>query len=111
MKNVGEPCAGKPHARFDGEGLETELPPPRQSLTLRPIRSAILGLTWAFTGLVGWRSGYVKVSGIAVPRRVKASRWVLVGSVSIAMVTWVPVYRTWLRVRVARCSSRPRKLR
>ena len=41
----------------------------------------------------------------------KACRWVLVGSVSIAMVTWVPVYRTWLRVRVARCSSRPRKLR
>ena len=24
MKNVGEPCAGEPHARFDGEGLETE---------------------------------------------------------------------------------------
>jgi hypothetical protein len=41
----------------------------------------------------------------------KACRWVLVGSVSIAMVTWVPVYRTWLRVRVARCSIRPRKLR
>ena len=41
----------------------------------------------------------------------KACRWALVGSVSIAMVTWVPVYRTWLRVRVARCSSRPRKLR
>jgi hypothetical protein len=41
----------------------------------------------------------------------KACRWVLVGSVSISMVTWVPVYRTWLRVRVARCSIRPRKLR
>src|ERR1700739_1380750 len=26
VKNVGEPCAGKPHARFDGEGLETEPP-------------------------------------------------------------------------------------
>ena len=24
MKGVGEPCAGKPHARFDGRGLETE---------------------------------------------------------------------------------------
>src|SRR6266567_1195806 len=35
VKNVGEPCAGKPHARFDGEGLETEPRPPRQSLTLR----------------------------------------------------------------------------
>ena len=36
MKNVGEPCAGKPHARFDGEGLETEPRPPRQPLTLPP---------------------------------------------------------------------------
>src|SRR6266699_204415 len=24
VKNVGEPCAREPHARFDGEGLETE---------------------------------------------------------------------------------------
>ena len=24
MKGVGEPCAGEPHARFDGRGLETE---------------------------------------------------------------------------------------
>jgi hypothetical protein len=27
--------------------------------------------------------------------RVKACRWVLVGSVSIGKVTWVPVNRTW----------------
>jgi hypothetical protein len=33
VKDVGEPCAGEPHARFDGEGLETEQPPPRQPLT------------------------------------------------------------------------------
>ena len=39
VKNVGEPCAGEPHARFDGEGLETEPRPPRQSLTL-PRRAA-----------------------------------------------------------------------
>src|SRR6266581_4549664 len=62
-------------------------------------------------GLAGWRSGYVKVSGIAVPMSWNACRWALVGSVSIGMVTWVPVNRTWLRVKVARCSSRPRKLR
>ena len=68
------------------------------------------GLTWAFTGLAGWRSGYVKVSGIRAPMSSKACRWVLVGSASIAMVTSVPVYRTWLRVSVARCSIRPRKL-
>lgn len=24
VKNVGKPCAGKPHARFDGRGLETD---------------------------------------------------------------------------------------
>ena len=33
VKNVGG-CAGKPHAWFDGEGLETEPRPPRQPLTL-----------------------------------------------------------------------------
>ena len=78
---------------------------------LRSIRQAISGLGWAFTVVAGWRSGYFEVSGIAVPMSSKACRWTLVGSVSIAMVSWVPVYRTWLRVKVARCSSRPRKLR
>jgi hypothetical protein len=77
---------------------------------LRPVRWAVRGLTWCFAGLAGWRSGYFKVSGIGAPRSVKASRWVLVGSVSIGTVAWVPAKRTWLRVRVARCSSRPRKL-
>jgi hypothetical protein len=43
--------------------------------------------------------------------RSKASRWVLVGSASMGTVAWAPANRTWLRVRVARCSSRPRKLR
>ena len=82
--------------------------PPKRKL--RPVRYAILGLTWCFAGLAWWRSGYFTVSGIGVPRRWKASRWVLVGSVSIGMVAWAPVNRTWLRVKVARCSSRPRKL-
>ena len=78
---------------------------------LRPIRQAISGLTWDFTAVAGWCSDYFKVSGIGAPMSSKACRWALVGSASIAMVTWVPVYRTWLRVSVARCSSRPRKLR
>jgi hypothetical protein len=26
VNDVGEPCAGKPHARFDGRELETEHP-------------------------------------------------------------------------------------
>src|SRR6476620_4212842 len=29
VKNVGKPCAGEPHARFDGRGLETEATPAR----------------------------------------------------------------------------------
>jgi integrase/recombinase XerD len=78
---------------------------------LRAVWQVIPGLTWRFAGLAGRRSGYFKVSGIAVPSRWKAWRWALVGSVSIAVVTWVPANRTWLRVRVARWSSRPRKLR
>ena len=41
----------------------------------------------------------------------KASRWMLVGSARTGMVARVPANRTWLRVRVARWSSRPRKLR
>ena len=78
---------------------------------LRPIRRAISGLTWDFTAAARWRSDYFKVSGIGAPMSSKACRWALVGWVSIAMVTSVPVYRTWLRDSVARCSSRPRKLR
>ena len=33
VKTVGEPCAGEPHARFHGEGLETDRVAPRQSIT------------------------------------------------------------------------------
>ena len=38
VNDVGEPCAGEPHARFDGRGLETEryTASPRQSPTLHP---------------------------------------------------------------------------
>ena len=30
VNDVGEPCAGEPHARFDGRALETE--PPRRDI-------------------------------------------------------------------------------
>ena len=69
------------------------------------------GLTWCFAGLAGFCSGYFKVSGIGTPIRSKAWRWALVGSVSIGTVAVAPANRTWLRGRVARWSSRPRKLR
>src|SRR5580698_6869479 len=77
---------------------------------LRPIRWAVLGLSWSFTAMAGWCCGYFKVSGIVVSMSSKACRWVLVGSASIGTVAVVPAKRTWLRVSVARCSSRPRKL-
>ena len=69
---------------------------------LRPVRQVISVLICGFAGLARCRSGYVKVSGIGTPIRSKAWRCSLVGSVSISTVAWVPVNRTWLRVRVAR---------
>src|SRR5262249_59827735 len=48
---------------------------------------------------------------MGAPMRSKASRWVLVGSASIGMVWLVPAKRIWLRVKVARWSRSPRKLR
>ena len=44
VNNVGEPCAGEPHARFDGRGLETEHDnvSPRQPPTLH--RAAVPAL-------------------------------------------------------------------
>src|SRR5690242_9291066 len=51
VNGVGEPCAGEPHARFDGEGLETEPRPPRQSLTLHTFRGRLAkGPRGYFTG-------------------------------------------------------------
>ena len=43
VKNVGKPCAGEPHARFDGRGLETE-PRPAETAPVPdpPIDDAIL---------------------------------------------------------------------
>ena len=67
--------------------LGANVPKPK----LRPVRQAISGLSWAFTVVAGWCSGYFKVRGIAAPMSSKACRWALVGSASIGMVTWVPV--------------------
>jgi hypothetical protein len=69
---------------------------------LRPVGRVISGLAWCLPSGAGWRSGYVKVSGMGMPIRSKAWRWALVGSVSIGMAAWVPANRTWLRVKVAR---------
>jgi hypothetical protein len=55
--------------------------------------------------------GYFSASGIGAPMRSKAWRCSLVGSVSTGTAAGVPAKRTWLRVRVPRWASRPRKLR
>ena len=62
VNDVGEPCAGEPHARFDGEGLETEPRPPRQSLTLLGGGMSPTALTWAFASSVAKSSGYMLTS-------------------------------------------------
>jgi hypothetical protein len=78
---------------------------------LRLLWQAIPGLTWLFCCISWVGSDYFKVSGMGAPIRSKASRWMLVGSASVAMVAVAAAKRTWLRVRVARWVSRPRKLR
>src|ERR1700739_2262695 len=81
MKNVGEPCAGKPHARFDGEGLETEPRPPRQLLTLPPDCSRGLVLSWGFVVLAGECTNYAKPKRCETPSSSKARRCSGVGVV------------------------------
>jgi hypothetical protein len=101
---VVAPSEGLPTHRQDA--VMATKPRPK----LRPVGQVISCLTWDFAVPAGWCSGYFKVSGTGAPIRSKASRWALVGSASIGMVAWVPAKRTWLRVKVARCSRRPRKL-
>ena len=54
MNGVGQPCEGEPHARLDGEGLETEQPPPRQPLT-RQLRNVTDRLPKALASTVAKR--------------------------------------------------------
>src|ERR1035437_10439087 len=55
VKGVGEPCAGEPHARFDGRGLETE----RISVTAPAPDPTILAAGGSFRAP---RSGQLSVS-------------------------------------------------
>jgi uncharacterized protein (UPF0332 family) len=101
-----------PKAEAVVEAVEKALPhlSPFTRPKLRPVWWAIRGLTWCSAVRAWWCSDYFRLSGIGAPMSVKASRWTLVGSASIGTVARVPVNRTWLRVKVARWSSRPRKL-
>ena len=54
MNGVGQPCEGELHARLDGEGLETEQPPPRQPFT-RQLRNVVDRLPDALASVVAKR--------------------------------------------------------
>ena len=54
MNGVGQPCEGELHARLDGEGLETEQPPPRQPFT-RQLRNVTDRLPDAVASVVAKR--------------------------------------------------------
>ena len=77
MKGVGEPCAGEPHARFDGRGLETErYASPRQPPT-QPRSAQVLELGNDI-GVVGGR-----------PLRITSRAWP-VGDETIAFTADFP---------------------
>src|SRR3954468_22752653 len=77
VKNVGEPCAGEPHARFDGGREETSASRPRRTahgasrLPDRPPRMS--GSSWNFGGdPVGCRldgNGLSDLPAVVVVRR------------------------------------------
>jgi hypothetical protein len=48
VNDVGEPCAGEPHARFDGRALETEQPG-EASAVPRPVCWTSHPMAWSGT--------------------------------------------------------------
>src|ERR1044071_6215402 len=118
VKNVGEPCAGEPHARFDGEGLETE-----PSVTAPAPHPTRVGLTvWGVDlGFYGLRVRYFMVFGCVCTNYVRPWRWemlrsskarrcsgvevVVMVNAGVSSVGWI-----WLAQRVARSASRLVKL-
>ena len=67
VNNVGEPCAGEPHARFDGRGLETEhdFVSPRQPPTLHA--ALVHGRGGARSSGAGFASGVAGPPGRRIP--------------------------------------------
>jgi predicted nucleic acid-binding protein len=75
VKDVGEPCAGEPHARFDGRGLETE----RHSVTA-PVPDP--------TKLLLFEDRAADRYGDLVAERRGAGRRISVPDAIIASITW-----------------------
>src|SRR2546423_13654019 len=67
-------------------------------------------LSWGFVFSMLLCFDYFRVSGMGWLIRSKARRWVGVGLVSVGTVISVAAEYWKMRVRVARCVSRPRKL-
>ena len=102
----GSTTATRPLRMLHPDELETT-PSPK----LRGLRRGNPQLSWGFVVFGCGCSDYFRVRGMVALRRSKAWRWSAVGSASMGTSVVVPAMRTWLRVRVARWSSRPPKLR
>src|SRR5215471_782625 len=71
VKNVGKPCAGEPHARFDGRGLETAPLPAETAPIPDPPMYMIIRGSWVHGGRcrcggvrnpgIGWRSWWLRL--------------------------------------------------
>src|SRR6185312_3558634 len=86
VKNVGKPCAGESHARFDGRGLETD----RHLVGTAPVPDPPFGwYSSMWTGRSACRgSGRDSVGGQGADRGGDGGRLVWVWPVGVVMVTW-----------------------
>ena len=81
---------------------------PEDSPKLRVLKMSRPPLVCAFAPDLAAVPGYFRrVSGMAAPMRLKASRWRLVGSVRTGTEACVPAKRSSLRVSVPRWASSP----
>ena len=85
MKGVGEPCAGEPHARFDGRGLEPE----RDSVTAPVPDPTMLG-GWLGTRSTLRSTTQQGVNGFDFDAHNRGSGPRNPGMISITM-TWKPI--------------------